>query len=824
MSSQDFSEMVKIGKSVVGIQNASQDPDEPNPSPFSPSYKEYPGSGSRSGCSSCQQGGSSPNRLTYKGMEFTASSKESNALGNSCVNSGSDISINISGRYRKVSSLKGWTIGSSQEQTRDATPTAVTATKVTDPLGKEYYYHIPYDASSKAMLCKVIYTAGSTNKTITYNYDSSNPDTLLSQQNGSDKIEYNYDLSGVLDEAGILPNGDSAYSRKISLTYNADKKLESLTCSSCGTSERDYTYTDSERIYWDAGNTQTVPAKQYLQSVKNSSGNTLAYYTYSYDDLYSLKRGDYPNDKFITKYVYHTTYTTRKDYVNGTYYLATRYNYTDYDTDRTITSIVRYHDLQSATGEAFTGTSSTTSYSYDDVDGTVRDYDYDNADLDDDPDTGEDSIAWQITTLPSGIKLIKEYDVDTGQLVRNLKQSNDATPVTITLGEYLYTEHTSGSDSRYLLDIQTNKFGGETDYTYDTTTLKQVKVQSPLPTTGVSVPTTRPDSRTEYDSTVTNRVKYQYHKTPSGSWLGSEYIYDDYGNLTMLINDVVFTLTSDVVSSWDYTDSTATEYTFDDYGQQKETATVLVNATTGAKITGSKINIRKTIYNDEGVVIGRASLLDDSTVISATKYSYDNEGRLVIESVLDVDDTITLASLQTDLDLALKVDSDKVCDDDDTDGIADAVDLTNHWVHTIHVFDTFNKTYTIADADEETGTSNVCLKTQYKYNLQDQIVAVISPSGNVAGTIRNGRGQVKYQIQSNDDIVTAGGDDIDDSIADWYSGTFATGEIVTQYFYTADGDLDYKLEPHPDGSTSKVKTIYGYDGFGRLTDTHKEVQ
>ncbi len=764
------------------------------------------------GCSSCTgSSGVAAREIKYHNMQVNLASRQDNTLAHQSKyldidgSDNVDANINIAGDWFAVHQRGDWS-AVKYEATIDFDGDSqvdddVIGFKVTDPDGHEYYYYelgtttIPDTPKLRKVIRK---TDISTTETITYNYTGSQ---LTSQQDESGKkIEYLYNASEDLNQLKFY-NG-SSYDRTVDFAYDSNGKLSEVDCGSCSGAQVRYEYDASEQLKYDPVAEDNVPARRFVTAIKDSAGDKVADYVFdSKDRVTKHYLGSSTTGDLVTEWVYtddssgNLQEILRKDFVDGTDYRATVYNY---NTDGSLASVVRYHDLQSGTSPSGDNYS-TVSYSSSD-------------------DEAND-VTRSITQLPSvdgtTLKEITELVLDDtddadGYPKRKLVEYDDgSTTTTWVKAQYDYDEYGSG-DTQILLASSKNAQEGETHYYYDSN-FKKTKTLSPAITSGVTsnLPA-QTDSRTVYDTL--ERVTYELHKNSNGDWVGKHYLYDSNGHLDKVKDGVVFTLNNEGLDIWTVntvtdTGAVVTDYTYNAFGELTETAV----------LDGSdKKNIRRTYY-DDGIKIGQAIVLTEEVgdpvtteaqLISATKYTYDANGKLIITSVVKADAAFPEADLsggpdvddlEDDLAVTLNTDSDN--DYRVTGGLG--LDLT--WVHTVNVYDDYGRrTAVINDAKESGDTTRDHLKTEYAYNHQGEVTEVKSPDGKVVQTTRDGRGLVEKEETG------------------YYSGSTFTAEITVEYTYDDNSNLKTRTEPHPDGDGRKVKTVYVYDPFNRQKGTYTE--
>ena len=771
------------GVKAARILSSPDDRDGFGVGPFS-----KPSWGTASSCGGCGTTAKSQHKtISYGPMNVTIRSREEDTLacravytGDGYTFSADQMEINIGGSWSKVSDRRGWAVG--------RFPTYI---YVRDRVGSLYIYNnsgtIPKD-----LKLSQIRSAAHSSVLLFINYFYKQNGALdyieYTENNEDHKITFGYDGNGRLDEVAVLPHGESVAVETVELGHDATTgKLTKTYCAQCqGTVSSEFTYAAAGQEFYHVADGETVPVGYNLTEAKES-GVTKFSYKYDEDDRITEHRYDSDIGDLITKWEYDETNDIlteikRKDYVTHPAVGSPEFRLTVYTfTNGAVTSIKKYHDL--LTDDPTGGDDySETSYSY---------------------ETSGSDLQY-ITQLPSGLKHITETDSN-GQLKRKFKSYTGETD--LVTGQYTYTEHTYDGNSKYLMDAYTNAFSGVTSYTYndefDESQRLGVEIvsQNGNGVTDLTAFDERLDSRTEYD--LRDRVQYKLHKDSRDKWIGQEYVYDSYGKLDKVKEGVVFTLDNETEANWTVntatdTDAVITDYTYNLLGELEETA--VLEGTT-------KKNIRRNYYNF-GLKVCSALIKDDSETayaVSASRSTYDTNGRLIIKSVVKEDEPFLESDLEDDLDIGLTVDvaTNQV-------EVSSAPSLT--WVHAVYVYDTYGRQIVVVqDANQEGSSARSHLATESDYNHQGEIKEVRTPSGKVVRTTRDGRGLVETEETG------------------YYTGETFTAEITVEYTYDDNGNLKTKTEPHPnvyadsDAIADKVKTVYVYDDFDRLKSSYTEI-
>ena len=761
---------------ILSIEDSDTptDPTPPFPSMTTTSAGggPLPGGGS-GGCGSgeCSDGSGTK---SYGNMQTNIALYERDALANqaqflSKEGTNVEAKINLGSGWISPHHRRGWSV-EEYSGTDGGTVTGFTVTDASDNI--YYYYELGAEIPDFPKLQRVDRKTGEGEndvERIDYEYASGKLD--YQQDESGNKIDYSYNsTSGRLEKLEFIPIGQSA-ERTFEFTYSEDGVLENADCTSCSNAR--YTYVPTTQEVYDPVNDEDIPWRYYISEVKDVEDNIIEEYTYNTDDritehnLGSLSNS--PSNKLVVSEWSYTEdqgvlqTTERKDYIDSTRYRVTIYAY---DADGSLSDFIKFHQVQTdATYPSDPGDFSIISYS-EDIPEKLK-----------------------ITEYDSGLKDVIELDSNDWLYKRYKEYST----TTLDIGEYFYTSHTnSNNESRYMLDWQENAHGGRTEYTYDDN-FNTTKTLGPDITYGVTDNLPDPkDSRIVYDTL--KRVKYQLHKNSNEDWVGRYYVYNDTnGKLDEVKDGVVFTVTNEGDPEWavsDADDSSAvvTDYTYTVFGELEKTA--LLDGE-------NERNIQKFYYDNKGKTIGKAKLLSDTYAISATKYTFDENNRLIIESVVkDADGSFLETDLKDDLD-------DVTFTADSTGKVeVDTGTLELSWIHTVYQYDAYGrKTAVIADPNYNTETRQH-LKTEYTYNHQGEVTEVKSPSGRVVKTTRDGRGLVEKEETG------------------YYTGPTFTAAITVEYTYDGDGNLKTRTAPHPDGDGTKIKTIYTYDEFGRSKGTH----
>jgi len=143
-------------------------------------------------------------------------------------------------------------------------------------------------------------------------------------------------------------------------------------------------------------------------------------------------------------------------------------------------------------------------------------------------------------------------------------------------------------------------------------------------------------------------------------------------------------------------------------------------------------------------------------VISQTRYTYDDDGRITKMERAKDDGTFTF-------------------------------DNPEEWIVTDYVFDFLGRKTSVTE-----DANGVALQTTYEYNNQGELVKTTLPTGRWTKTERDGRGLVIKEIVG------------------YGSGQDETEAAVTRYEYDANGNRIKKIDP--DGT----ETHFEYDNYDRL--------
>lgn len=730
---------------------------------------------SRSGGGSCKNcGGGNEMNLNYYGMSAVVATKMEDTLANLSVYNGligsvPDVDINVGGDMFRVANRRNWTVEGYDEGGN-------VGYEVTDPHGVMYQYYksgSSLSAGEKVYLQKIYRPKNTTQtETITLHYDGDILDYQADE--GDHKIVYEYSAGKLIK---LKCYNDTSLEREIHFEYDTNKRLWKTYCASCGgTPNRYYSRRASKALYYDEDEGKNLPAKQSPYIIWDSQQNAQSVFLYDNTDR-MIQSSHY--GRIMNKWVYQDEdpcyshpYVIKKDYVDDTDCRVTVFIYDAYGTG-VLEAKREYHNLQSESGSPV-----------DDI-----------GDLANEPNsitsyasTIDGDVKTTTTTLPSGTQIIELYDLTkNGHLMSKYKKNESDV---LILGEYEYGNH----DGQYLLDsFHLPRYDDNNDqkYYYDSSNhYKLTKEEAPEVEIGANEGTTQKITHTKFDSL--GRVIYQFSSTSSG-WVGAEYTYDDYGNRNLVYNGCIFTLDGEEVTV-NYDNAIVTDYDYNAYNQLVQVAT----------IDGSdKVNVRLYFYDDDGVKIGEAAMLDDNDTyaVSAEKYTFDSEGRMIIKSVVIADEPFAKTDLVADLAKELSLTGEEV---------SDYGNLNLTWIHTVYGFDSYgDQAFVVQDAKQYEESSPPVerkhLKTSYTYNSLGEVTETRNPDGTATQIERDGRGLVKKRISG------------------YYSGSTFEEKITIEYTYDDNGNLLTTTEPHPSGNEDQVKTVNVYDVFDRLVGTHKEL-
>ncbi len=723
--------------------------------------------------------------IRYKHLRARIRTRQEDTLANRSIyrNNGAAVYINAGGSWYGVNDVTGWEtdVFSSTLRAQDGNvPSNEYGYRVTDPAGNRYYYYTSGAGSvgETNYLHKVaLLKPDDAYEVITYNYDSGDSTALNSQEDGAgNQLRYEYDDDGCLIKIAVRPTGSGVDVREYNYHYGDDGMLQKAYCMSCDDKYTRLLFADDVDELIDPFDNVKKPEKYYIECIDkvDESGQpaitkNLAEYHYD-SDTRLTKYEVWMEDglKTVSEWSYAgnpATEIIRKDYVDDDNFRAEVYAVSA--TDYSVTSKKQYHQLQNDDNYPY-GLYSETAYSYD--------------------EEGDDSL--HITTLPNRTQKVQVYDVDNQLSERYMSYGLSELP----MGEYSYSLYTD----RYMLDEYTNPYGGDEDYEYDASSQKLIRRVSPAPTSGVEVPTTRNESRTNYNDK--GQVKYACSLNSDGDWIGVEYVYDDCGKVDQVKSGVAFTVneTTGDISLPVYTDAVVTDYDYDDFGNLIETA----------KLVGSdKREIKRVYYDDYDRKIGNSSVLTDNVdptadvLVSASKVTYGHNGKIVIASVVREIGSFDEDDLETDLAIEFSLEGNEV---------SYSSTPALNWVHTVYEYSDIGwKTavYTDARLYGVTGDGRVHLQTQYEYNYQGELVMTTRPNGKWTKTERDGRGYVSKQITG------------------YGEGENETEVSYVIHKYDVNGNKTETIEPFKDsaGVDKQTKTIFTYDVFNRLVKNQSNV-
>ena len=668
------------------------------------------------------------------------------------IHNGTTLEMNISGFWFKPTYRPGWMVSGV-----DYHSGTKVSFDVTDSIGDNKYYYSQTGSWTSNEHCReetagriplqYVMDSNDNGTKFEYNYDSTNNRvTAIDKTGASDR----YVIYGGVDPSESSDSVDRVWmgtypsdyrdradpnsplsGRWVDMDIDASTNMVTSFISGCGTCEtaatKNFTYVpaNTNRIRhegYDPDDPNTWDPQSYLISqIKDGSDNVLV--SYSYDDkdrVTSHKLGaaatitemsftdceyvmyNHPGDPgydpegFSGAIAQGSNSVTRRDYVDATNYQATVYLSND---NGTLEEMRRYTDLQS--GSTLSGTYARTTY------GAVA--------------NGSGNVVTRTITLPRGNQMHALYGG--GNVTKRLRYNVDRDK-TIVDDVYSYTAISGVTRVAW----STNSLGGTTNYDYSANGLNVTERIDPEPDAG------------DYGS----------------GRLTSYYAYDDEGRVTRMISKGSATVTTKYdydtsgnmitqIAGFSSTDPLTTAYDYNEYNQVTKTV-------------DPRGTIRKNFYTMNGALEADVAYSDTncSTVLTAVKYAYNNDGRLETESVAKLDGPFPITSSYNDV---------------------------TTWTETDHLYDLYGRrTAVVADA----GTGGRSLTTSYEYNNQSEVTKVTKPDGSISITEREGRGLVSKQISK-----------------------IGTRSSTTSFYYDLNGNLTKKQDP--DG----VCEIYDYDGFDR---------
>jgi YD repeat-containing protein len=329
----------------------------------------------------------------------------------------------------------------------------------------------------------------------------------------------------------------------------------------------------------------------------------------------------------------------------------------------------------------------------------------------------------------SGLRRVYVYDEDHGRLLTETWY--DTNDVNFTVVSYAYESTPDGKHIR--IDYSDDARGARIDYTYDGNSVDPNFKEMPEVDTGPSGPNQQLNYEYEYD--YRNRVTLEKRLDYSATTLvQTKYKYDDWGNLIKQYAD------------WQDSNETTT-YIYNGFNEPTRTLSASDVATGRTYYDNGLLKSEFVIASPSDVNVAEPSLL------SQTKYTYDNNGRLTkVEKAVDDEASFTFGS-------------------------------PDSWITTEYEYDTWGKRVKVT---EDTG--GFALETLYTYNNQGQVTKVTEPTGKWTQTSYDGRGLVAR--------VTVG----------YGSTTFA----ITDYYYNENGNIEEEVAP------DLTKTTYEYDDYDRV--------
>ncbi|MBN2211444.1 MAG: hypothetical protein JW709_08635 [Sedimentisphaerales bacterium] len=713
------------------------------------------------------------------------------------------VESDLKGDWFRVNDTPGWTVDGPTYTGEYGDYTKVSFS-IHDVLGGQYYfyekegswtseYEIAEDTCGAIPLIKMSYSASGTTAHVAYTQDAYG--RVIEQATSNGYIKYSYvdpdDGDTPLNRiwAGANPCDFAARTeleeeptggRWIDLDYDSvTHQLEHIKhgCGSCGGGERwiDYVPTTTNPIFdtsinpnydpdyiFDPNNTydpQQDPNNYrpggYLISKIRAADPCDVLVSYEYDNLDRMVKqwlGDVNTGQLVTEHIYlnhHFEDTQQtgikthieKHYIDGSYYRAMVY----LAKGKGVSEERYYLDLQTATYPI----------------GDYAPYFYHSEAI-----TG----GWKTTaTLPKGNK-IHHYFTDYSGMTK--REREDFSGTVITEAEYDYWKKYYDDGFQTLLREYTDAYGGlrETQYYANTQVHKEIASEvTPVKPgccfldpgdpdyCGASDPrcTQTHQQVTEYAYNSRCQLTEEQRKDANGDAVITKYAYDDFGNMKLRIEAY------DLINCSDPNDPNtclnATKYTYNEYNEPET-----VTNPQGVK--------SKTYYSNSGAVLAEAVFDGGSAthLASATMYRYNTNGWLIRKSVANETESFPETDLLAD--------------------IANPETPELNWIHEDYEYDDYGRRDAIViDAGGKS------LRTEFAYNHQSEIYKTTYPDGHFQELIRDGRGQVIYEIlgKSQEDIA------------------------VMEYHYDLNGNLDKKTLP--EGETEH----FIYDGFDRLISTRR---
>ena len=583
--------------------------------------------------------------------------------------------------------------------------------KVTDPDGATYVYEKDNDYK----LSYQEYTGSEDPNFVCFDYNDTNPDQLYRQIDGNQVtadpnryIKYTYNVSGELTQVTAYDETDT---REYTLEYDGSNRLTSFSgsCQDCGSGAYEYDFDSSDRIekVLDANDPNVV----LYEYVYNSSGWLTDIYIGEVNDANHFRKFDYTVDGEDGSYI-----VDIYDYTDANNYRVVR----EYrDSSGLTTKRIQYEqpnneDPANPTGDTYT---EHIFYTFD-ANGTMTK----KVVI---PPTGNSANP----NPDSGLRRVYTYDDEYGRL--KTETWYDTNDVNFTVVTYKYEATPDGNHVR--IDYYDNARGSRIDYTYAGNSVDPNLKEMPVVDIGLSDPNQQLKYIYEYDfrNRVTLEKQVNYNNV---TLLQTKYVYDDRGNLTKRYDD------------WQDSNET-TVYQYNGFNELTRTLSASNVAIGRTYYDNGKLKSEFVIASPNDVNVAEPSL------ISQTKYSYDNNGRLTaMERAVDDDGSFSFGS-------------------------------PDSWVKTEYEYDVYgNRTKVIEDA------TGMALETVYSYNNQGQVIKVTEPNGKWTQTTYDGRGLVA--------TVTVG-----------YG---STESARTDYFYDDNGNIEQEVAP------DLTRTTYEYDDYDRL--------
>lgn len=627
-----------------------------------------------------------------------------------------DISVKLPGRtqFYILSGPVGFMPGWRALKTDDTTVT------VTSPDGLKYIYKAPdYKIDS-------IKNSEDAN-VVVFEYDGEG--LINKQKDGFDPnlyIEYDYnDTTNLLETLTAVDDNHNLF-REYTIEYKNGKvyAMYGSSCETCGGGGwKKYEY----------------DTNGFLQYVRDANDDIIYEYESEAGRVTDIYLGDAGNDNHLREF----TYTDKDD---GSY-IVDIYDYIDASSYRVtreyknsagiVTKRIRYESLNEEDPNDPVGDSFTEHIIYEyDANGIVvkKTVIPPSVGLSDPPNPPISGVTRKEYT----------YDPNTGKLLTEKWFDDNDVNFTVISYTYDYIPDPCG----YILNVRvltsTDVRGAVTQYFYDSNDVDPNLKAMPQVSAGVSG-TQQLKYEYEYDSY--NRVTLEKQLNASDAVIvQTKYEYDNYGNLIERYDD------------YNTPNEEITEYIYNGF-----------NEMTRMKLPSGVVSGRR--YNSSGKLESEFVVADGNdydepndfllALISQTKYSYDNNGK--IKKIFRAKN----------------------------DGVFD-FNSPSYWVETEYDYDLRgNRTKVIEDV------GGLALETTYEYNNQGEVTKVTLPNGKWTKTIRDGRGLV---------AVTEVG---------YGTGESETTVATTEFYYDANGNLKRQKSP------LSIWTEYEYDDYDRLIKVTK---